>query len=249
MLPRIIVKLDVKPPFVVKPIHFEGLRKIGDPLNLSKKYYNQGADEIAYIDIVASLYQRKIIFEDIKKTSRDLFIPFSVGGGIRSIDDCYKLFNMGADKVIINTFALQKDPTIIDKAARVFGSQSVVVNIESKYIDKQFECFSDCGRIRSNKNTLVWAKEVQERGAGEIFLQSVDHDGKKNGFNIQLSYDVVNSLDIPVIVSSGAGCLDHIEDLIRYVKPSGISVSSVLHYDNIEIKDIRKKLREIYNNE
>ena len=129
---RIIAKLDVKPPYVVKPVHFEGLRKMGSPSELAKKYYNQGADELFYIDIVSSLYQRDILFDNIEKVASELFIPFTAGGGIKSIDDFSKMFRMGADKVVINTYAVQEDPSIINKASEIFGSQAVVVNIEAK---------------------------------------------------------------------------------------------------------------------
>ena len=127
MAVRIIAKLDVKPPFVVKPVHFEGLRKVGKPSELAKKYYDQGADELVYIDIVSSLYQREILFNEIEQVANELFIPFAVGGGVKNIDDFSKMFHMGADKVVINTYAVQKDPNIIDIAARIFGSQAVVV--------------------------------------------------------------------------------------------------------------------------
>ena len=135
MATRIIAKLDVKPPFVVKPVHFEGLRKISTPYELSQKYYEQGADELFYIDIVASLYQREILVEGIKNTAEQLFIPFAVGGGIRSIEDCSKLFHNGADKIVINTHAAQNDPSLIDAAAKVFGSQAVCVNIEADIVE------------------------------------------------------------------------------------------------------------------
>lgn len=239
---RIIAKLDVKPPFVVKPICFEGLRKIGKPEVLAKKYYEQGADEIMYIDIVSSLYQRNILFENIEKTANEIFVPFGVGGAVRSIEDFSKLFHMGADKVLINTFAIEEDASIIDRAAKIFGNQAVVVNIEAKKWDKNWECYTDCGRIRSGKNVLEWAKEVESRGAGEILLQSVDYDGKKNGFDIDLCKKVVEIVDIPIIVSSGAGNLEDIKQVIEYAKPSGVAIASMLHYNQFEIKDIKKYL-------
>ena len=148
MKTRIIAKLDAKPPYIVKPVHFEGLRQIGLPFELAKKYYKQGADEVFYIDIVASLYQRDILFNEIEKTANELFIPFGVGGGVRTIEDFSKLFDNGADKVVINTYAVQEDPEIINKAAQIFGNQSVVVNIEAKKWDTHYECFTDCGRIK-----------------------------------------------------------------------------------------------------
>lgn len=247
---RLIAKLDVKPPMVVKPVHFEGLRKIDVPSTLAEKYYLDGVDEIFYIDIVASLYKRKILTNPIKKSAEKIFIPFAVGGGIKSISDCTKLFKSGADKIVINTFALQEDPSIIDKAVSMFGSQAVVVSIEAKYFpDGNWYCFSDCGRIPSNKSVLDWCSEIESRGAGEVLLQSVDKDGRKNGFDIELARKVVDLLDIPVVIASGAGNINHIKQLIKDVLPSGIAISSVLHYDLINISKIRKLLDESRNSQ
>jgi imidazole glycerol-phosphate synthase subunit HisF len=243
MRTRIIAKLDVKPPYVVKPVHFEGLRKMGSPVELAKKYYEQGADEVMYIDIVASLYQREIVFDEIEKTANELFIPFGVGGGVRSVEDFSKLFHIGADKVILNTYAVQENPELINQAAQIFGNQAVVVNIEAKKWDTWYECYTDCGRIRSGKNVLQWAKEVEERGAGEILLQCVDSDGRQRGFDVELSKLIVESVKIPVVVSSGAGKLEDIKELIQYAKPSGVAVASVLHYDKLTIREIKEYLR------
>ncbi|MDQ7085357.1 MAG: imidazole glycerol phosphate synthase cyclase subunit [Sulfurovum sp.] len=244
MKTRIIVKLDVKPPYVVKPVHFEGLRKIGSPSELAKKYYEQGADEVMYIDIVSSLYQRDIIFEEIEKTANELFIPFGVGGAVRTIEDFSKLFHIGADKVAINTFAIQEDPTLINKAAKIFGSQAVVINIEAKKWSNHWECYTDCGRIQSGKDVLEWAKEVEKRGAGEILLQSVDKDGRNQGFDLELCKQVVELVKIPVVVASGAGSLHDIKEVIEYAKPSGVAIASLLHYNHLTISDIKKYLRE-----
>ena len=147
MKTRIIAKLDAKPPYIVKPVHFEGLRQIGLPFELAKKYYEQGADEVFYLDIVASLYQRDILFHEIEKTANELFIPFGVGGGVRTIEDFSKLFDNGADKVVINTYAVQEDPEIINKAAQIFGNQAVVVNIEAKKMGYTLRVFH---RLRKN---------------------------------------------------------------------------------------------------
>lgn len=242
MRTRIIAKLDVKPPYVVKPIHFEGLRKIGTPVDLAKKYYAQGADEIMYIDIVASLYQRDILFDEIEKTANELFIPFGVGGGVKTIEDFSKLFHSGADKVAINTYAVQENPDIINQAAQIFGNQAVVVNIEAKKWDNWYECYSDCGRIQSGKNVIEWAKEVEQRGAGEIFLQCVDTDGRQRGFDKELAKQIIENVKIPVIVASGAGTLEDIKELIEYAKPSGIAISSILHYNKTTIKEIKEYL-------
>jgi len=241
---RIIAKLDVKPPYVVKPVHFEGLRKMGDPSELAKKYYSQGADELFYIDIVSSLYQREILFDGIEKVANELFIPFAAGGGVKSIDDFSKMFHMGADKVVINTYAIQKDPSIIDKAAKIFGSQAVVVNIEAKRWQEQWECYTDCGRIQSQKDVSEWASEVEQRGAGEILLQSVDADGRCRGFDIELSLKIVNLVNIPVVVSSGAGSLEDIKTLVEVAQPSGVAIASLLHYDRTTVQEIKKYLNK-----
>jgi len=243
MTVRIIAKLDVKPPFVVKPIHFEGLRKVGTPPELAKKYYVQGADEVVYIDIVSSLYQRDIVFDEIEKTANKLYIPFGVGGAIRSLEDISKLFHIGADKVVINTYAVQENPEIINKAAEIFGNQAIVINIEAKKWGAHWECYTDCGRIRSGRDVLEWAKEVESRGAGEILLQSVDKDGRNRGFDLELCKKIVESVDIPVVVASGAGSLEDIKEVIECAKPSGVAIASLLHYDKITINGIKTYLR------
>lgn len=242
MRTRIIAKLDVKPPFVVKPVHFEGLRKVGTPSELAKKYYEQGADEIIYIDIVASLYQREILFNEIEKTANELFIPFGVGGGVKTIEDFSNLFHAGADKVVINTHAVQENPDIINQAAQIFGNQAVVINIEAKKWDGWWECYTDCGRIQSGRNVLEWIKEVEDRGAGEIILQSVDHDGRQRGFDLELAKKVVQSINIPVVVASGAGTLEDIKELIEYAAPSGVAIASLLHYDKYSVREIKTYL-------
>ena len=244
MKTRIIAKLDVKPPYVVKPVHFEGLRKVGVPKDLTKDYYLQGADEIMYIDIVSSLYQREILFDEIEQAANELFIPFGVGGGVKTIEDFSRLFHSGADKVLINTHAVQKDPAIINKSAEIFGSQAIIVNIEAKAWDGNWECYTDCGRIRSEKNVLNWAKEVENRGAGEILLQSVDKDGRQRGFDLELSKKVVDSVDIPVVVCSGAGKLEDIGELVDYVKPSGIAIASLFHYNKFTVGEIKVYLEK-----
>ena len=245
MTVRIIAKLDVKPPYVVKPVHFEGLRKMGNPAELAKKYYDQGADELFYIDIVSSLYQREILFNEIEKVANKLFIPFAAGGGIKSIDDFSKMFDMGADKVVINTHAIQKSPGIIDKAAKIFGSQAVVVNIEAKSWNNYWECYTDCGRIQSQKDVSDWASEVEQRGAGEILLQSVDADGRCRGFDIELAKKVVDLVNIPVVVSSGAGSLEDIKALIEAAHPSGVAIASLLHYDRVTTQEIKQYLNNM----
>lgn len=239
---RVIAKLDVKPPNVVKPVFYEGLKVIGNTRELVKKYFDQGADEIYYIDIVASLYQRSMLLDEVQRSSEDIFIPFAVGGGVQSIEDFSELFHHGADKVAINTFAINKDPEIIDKAAKIFGSQSVVVTVEAQRNGSGWQCMSDGGKILTEKNVLSWIKEVEDRGAGEVFINSVDQDGSKTGFDIELADMVVSNLNIPVVVGSGAGKLEHIEELIKKVNPSGVAIASMLHYNDFTISDIKEHL-------
>ncbi|MDU9410471.1 imidazole glycerol phosphate synthase cyclase subunit [Pseudomonas sp. zfem001] len=241
---RVIAKLDVKPPQVVKPVHFEGLRKIGLPEELARAYYEQGADEVFYVDIVASLYRREILLDQIAATARNLLVPFAVGGGVRKVEDFTRLFHNGADKVVINTGALC-EPAIIDAAARVFGGQSVVLNVEAKRLPQGgWTCYSDCGRIPSGRDLLEWVKEAQERGVGEILLQSVDTDGRRRGFDVELISAVVDAVRIPVVAASGAGSLDHILDVAKQARPSGIAVASVLHYGQADIGQIKRHLKQ-----
>lgn len=241
---RVIAKLDVKPPQVVKPVHFEGLRKIGNPADLAFKYYEQGADEIFYIDIVSSLYRREILYSFVEDTAKNILVPFAVGGGVRSVEDFSRLFHHGADKVVINTGA-HANPSVIDAAAKVFGGQSVVVNIEAKSVaDDSWECYTDCGRIPSARDVVEWAKEAESRGAGEILLQSVDSDGRQRGFDIALVKAVVDAVNIPVVAASGAGTLESILEVAQKADPSGIALASVLHYGKTTIGDVKRFLSE-----
>jgi cyclase len=234
----------VKPPNVVKPVHFEGLRKMGAPSEMAQEYYKQGADEIVYIDIVSSLYRREILFEQVEETTKEVFVPFAVGGGVTSIEDFSRLFHSGADKVIINSYALQNDAGIVDQAAKIFGSQAVVVNVEAKRVLSDWNCYSDCGRIPSDKNVSAWVAEVQSRGAGEILIQSVDCDGRQRGFDFELIASIVDQASIPVVAASGAGNLDDIINLATQAEPSAIALASVLHYQKLSIGEIKGALRE-----
>ena len=240
--PRIIAKLEIQSNHVVKPIYFEGLRRVGTSPEMAQKYFSDGADELIYIDIVASLYQRGIDYEQIKRASGNIYIPLTVGGGIRTVDDCHRLFDSGADKVCINTHALQSDSTLIDSAAQIFGSQAVVVNIEAKSIVDTWTCYSDNGRIPSLKDVVEWVAEVEDRGAGEIILQSVDRDGSRKGFDFNLISKVMERSQVPVIISSGAGDINHIVDVVKEFNPHGIALSSVLHYNDLDITLIKESI-------
>lgn len=239
---RIIAKLEIKPPNVVKPIVFEGLKVIDTAKRLAEKYYSQGADEIIYIDIVASLYQRQPMLKAMKDTAESIFVPFGVGGGIHSIEDIKQLIHNGADKVILNTYPLQHNPDIINEASKIFGSQAISINIEAKELYSTYQCYSDGGRIKSGKEVISWAKEVEKRGAGEIIIQAIDKDGLKKGFDLDLCKEVVESVNIPVVVTSGAGCLKDIKEVIEYAQPSAIAISSILHNDTTSIKEIKEYL-------
>ncbi|MBU0604569.1 MAG: imidazole glycerol phosphate synthase cyclase subunit [Gammaproteobacteria bacterium] len=240
---RVIAKLDVKPPYVVKPVHFEGLRKIGEPAELARRYYEQGADEILYVDIVASLYCREILFDQIRSASEHVFVPFAAGGGIRSIEDISRLFHCGADKVALNTEAVQRDPDIIDQAARMFGSQAVMLNVEAKHWGASWECYTDCGRERSGRDVIEWVREAQQRGAGEILVQSVDRDGRRRGFDVELIEQVKTAVSVPIIAASGAGSLEDIVRMAERARPDAVAVSSVLHYGVCSISDIKTALK------
>lgn len=242
---RLIAKLEIKSEFVVKPIFFEGLKKIGDPALIAKKYADAGIDEIILIDIVASLYKRKINFEVIKNVSKNLFIPLTVGGGINKLDDISRLLSIGADKISINTHVLQNDPSLINRAARKFGSQCILSNLEIKKIRNDWYCLSDNGRILSNKSPINWINELSSRGVGEILIQSVDYDGSLSGFDYELFEMIKKKVAIktPLIHASGAGKIAHFQKLIKKINPNSICVSSVLHENLISIKKIKKIIK------
>lgn len=237
---RIISKLDIKPPQVVKPVFFEGLHVVGEPTQLAQDYYLQGVDELYYIDIVASLYQTPIALPLIQSMAKELFIPFAVGGGVKTIEDFSDIIHNGADKVAMNSYAFT-NPGLITQAASTFGSQAVVVSIEAKRQHIGWSCYTDGGKVDRRKSVLDWVKEVEDRGAGEIFLQSVDKDGFKSGFDLELAQAVVDAVNIPVVVGSGAGSKQDIKKLIETVNPSGVAIASLLH-DGTTIEQIKRYL-------
>tara|TARA_S200000501_G_C20855220_1_gene757443 strand:+ start:2322 stop:3050 length:729 start_codon:yes stop_codon:yes gene_type:complete len=242
MRTRLIAKLEIKSENVVKPIHFEGLKVIGSPAKLAKKYYDEGIDELLLIDIVSSLYQRSINYNLIKDISKKIFIPITVGGGIKSVKQISDLLDHGADKISINSFALQTKPNFINQAVKRFGSQCITVNIDAKKIRNNWNCISDSGRVYSDKNVIDWMREVEDRGAGEILLQSLDTDGTMKGFDLELLGKIKNVVNIPIIISSGAGNIDHIKRLKKKINPDAICISSVLHYKKLKIKNIKMNI-------
>ncbi len=242
---RIIARLDVKGQNVIKGVHLECLRVIGKPGELAEKYYLEGADELLYIDIVASLYRRDNLLNIVNQASDKIFIPFTVGGGIRTLEDIKEFLKAGADKVAINT-AATKDPNLLAKAARMFGSQCIVLSIEAKFRnDNKWEAFTDNGREKTGLDVVEWAKQGEELGAGEILLTSIDQEGTKKGFDLELVKKVSNNVSIPVIVSGGAGSSEHIIKCINETNVDTIAIASILHYNITSIPQIKKDLQKI----
>ncbi len=233
MFHRIISRLDVKGPNLVKGIHLEGLRVLGDPTEFAEYYYKQGIDEIIYMDVVASLYGRNSLHDFILKTAKRSFIPITVGGGIRTIDDIKSILRSGADKVVINTQAI-KNPNFIEEASKKFGSSTIVVAIEvARQKDGKYIAFTDNGREQTKLDAQVWAKRVSELGAGEILLTSIDNEGTGQGFDNFITNLICSESTVPVIAHGGAGKLSHISNVIIHGKADAIAISSILHYEAI----------------
>lgn len=237
---RLIPRLDIKGENLIKGIQLEGLRVIGDPNDYAKKYYNLGADEILYMDSVASLYGRNNLKSLIKKTVKDVFIPITVGGGIRSVEDAYHIFLSGADKVAVNTAAV-KNPKLITDLVQKFGSQSIVISIEAKKIyNNDWEVFTECGREKTGIKVIDWVKKTANLGAGEILLTSVDREGMQNGFDTGLIKAISNTIEIPLIASGGMSKAEDILDAVKEGGADAISMASILHYNKISLDEIRK---------
>lgn len=236
---RLIARLDVKGPNLVKGIQFEGLRKLGDPNIFAKKYYEEGIDEILYIDIVASLYERNSLLDIVKRTTQDVFIPITSGGGIRSVDDVRMMLRAGADKVAINTAAIKR-PELISEVSNTFGSQCMVLSIQAKKIAPgKWECYYDNGREHTGRDVVDWAQEGVALGAGEILLTSVDREGTAKGFDVELIRTVSSSVPIPVIAGGGMGNTDHFIDVVRDGRADAVAMAHVLHYGKLSVDDIR----------
>lgn len=238
---RIIARLDVKGPNLVKGIQLEGLRKMGDPNVFAQKYYHHGIDEIIYIDIVASLYERNNLLDIVRKTTRDVFIPITVGGGIRSVDDVREALRAGADKVAVNTAAIKR-PELIREISEKFGSQCMVLSIEAKKVgEKKWEAYYDNGREKTGIDVVEWAKKGYELGAGEILLTSVDREGTAKGFDCELIKQVARAVSIPVIASGGMGRIDHLEEAVKEGCADAVAMAHVLHYEKMTVMDVRKE--------
>ena len=227
---RIIPRLDIKGPNLVKGIHFEGLRVLGNPNDYAREYYSLLADELMYVDVVASLYERNSLSNIISETAKEIFIPLTVGGGLRSVEDIVNVLKAGADKVSLNTAAI-KNPQLIRETSLSFGSSTIVVSIEAiKQKDGSYLAYTDNGREYTGVNVLEWAQKVDELGAGEIIISSVDKEGTAEGFDVNLTRIISEAVSVPVIAHGGAGSLQDIIDVIKIGKADAVSIASILHY-------------------
>ncbi len=231
---RIIARLDIKGPNLVKGVHLEGLRILGRPELYATKYYEDGADELIYIDLVASLYGRNNLLNIVKRAAENIYIPLTVGGGIRSVDDIRALLRAGADKIAINTAAIQ-NPQLIEEASRVFGSQCIVVSIQAiKRGPNRYECLTDNAREKTTIDVFEWANRVVDLGAGEILLTSINQEGTGRGYDTDLISRVAEQVPVPVIAHGGAGCVEHMVDAVKKGKADAVSAASIFHYGIVD---------------
>lgn len=236
---RLIARLDIKAPNLIKGIHLEGLRVIGDPNEYARRYYEAGADELIYMDIVASLYDRNSLADIVERTTKDVFVPITVGGGVRSVDDARRLLRAGADKVAINTAAVKR-PELITDMAQTFGSQCMVLSIEAKRNPGNgWEAYTDNGREHTGLDVIEWARRGASLGAGEILLTSVDQEGTRKGFDVDLVRAVSAAVGIPVIASGGMGSTDHLQAVVTDGGADAVAMADVLHYNRLPLPDVR----------
>ena len=241
---RIIPCLDVKDGRVVKGINFLNLRDAGDPVEQAHYYSNNGADEICFLDISATLEKRETMISIVKKTAEKVFIPLTVGGGINSVENVRNLLNAGADKVSINTAAI-KNPGLIKRSSRKFGNQCIVVAIDAKQIKKnKWEIYTHGGRKKTGIDAIKWARKMENFGAGEILLTSMDKDGTKSGFDLELTKKISNSINIPVIASGGVGNIQHLIDGIKIGKASAVLAASIFHYGKYTVRQVKYKMKQ-----
>ncbi|HGO8065748.1 TPA: imidazole glycerol phosphate synthase subunit HisF [Neisseria meningitidis] len=243
---RIIPCLDVKDGRVVKGVNFIGLRDAGDPVEAAKRYNGEGADELTFLDITASSDKRDTILHIIEEVAGQVFIPLTVGGGVRTVADIRRLLNAGADKVSINTAAVTR-PDLIDEAAGFFGSQAIVAAVDAKAVNPgntRWEIFTHGGRNPTGLDAVEWAIEMQKRGAGEILLTGMDRDGTKQGFNLPLTRAVAEAVDIPVIASGGVGNVRHLIEGITEGKADAVLAAGVFHFGEIAIREAKRAMRE-----
>lgn len=240
---RIIPCLDIKDGRTVKGVNFEGLRDAGDPVELARRYSQEGADELVFLDITATKEKRKTLVELVKKIAAEIDIPFTVGGGIGSIDEIADLLHAGADKVSLNS-AIVRDPDLINRAAQQFGSQCIVAAVDAKKTGERWTVFISGGSINTKKDALEWMQEVEERGAGEILLTSMDRDGTKSGYDLELLKKVNSFISIPVIASGGAGTKEHCIEAVKTGNADAILAASIFHFREIAISDLKESMRQ-----
>lgn len=239
---RVIARLDIKGPNLIKGIQLEGLRVVGDPHSHAVAYYQQGADELLFVDAVASLYQRNNLTDIIQRAADQIYVPITVGGGIRSLDDVSKLMHSGADKVAINTAAIHR-PGLIDEVSRRYGAQCMVLSVEAKQVAPgRWEAYTDAGRERTGRDVLAWVREASERGAGEVLLTSVDREGTRKGFDLDLVAQACAATRVPVIASGGFG---QVADLVAAsgAGASAVAVADALHWKRLGLAEIKAGAR------
>jgi len=240
---RIIPCLDVDNGRVVKGVNFVGLRDAGDPVEVARRYNIEGADEITFLDIGATHKGRKTIVDVVKKVASEVFIPLTVGGGIRELSDIYNLLNVGCDKISMNSSAI-KNPSFIDESSKRFGSQCIVVAIDAKEVHpNKWNIFTHGGRNDTGIDALEWAKEAYDRGAGELLITSMDADGTKSGFDNRLNKKISQIVDIPIIASGGAGTMEHIKDAFTLGGADAALAASIFHFKEIDIMDLKRYLK------
>lgn len=239
---RIIPCLDIKGGTTVKGINFEDLINAGNPIELAKKYEKEGADELVFLDITATIEERKTFVKLVKDIAKELSIPFTVGGGISTVEDVRKLLEAGADKISINSSAV-KNPKLISDLSKEFGSQCIVVAIDTKFINDSDWVFVKGGREQTSLQTSDWAKRSEELGAGEILLTSMDGDGTKNGFDLRITKLISESINIPVIASGGAGKIEDFENVFNQTKATGALAASIFHFGEIGINELKEELK------
>jgi imidazole glycerol-phosphate synthase subunit HisF len=236
---RLIARLDIKGPNLIKGIHLEGLRVIGAPNEHALRYYHQGADELIYMDCVASLYGRNNLREIVRSAAQDVFIPMTVGGGIRSVDDVTELLRCGADKVAVNTAAVAR-PQLLTEIAQRFGSQCLVLSIEAKQIGpERWEAYTDNGRERTGLDVIAWVKRGVELGAGEVLLTSVDREGTRRGYDVALARAVTAEVSVPVIASGGMGKPADVIEVVEQGNADAVAMADILHYQRATVGDVR----------
>ncbi len=241
---RIIPRLDIKGPNVVKGMHTEGLRVVGNPQEMALRYYDEGADEILYMDIVASLYQRNLDFDLLRSVAEDLFIPITVGGGIRSVGDIVNVLRAGADKVAINTYAISH-PEFLAEAVNKFGSQCIMLSIEAKRTgENNWEAYTDGGREKTGVDAIKWIEKAIGLGVGEVVITSIDREGTKRGYDPDLVKAVTSFAPVPVIVHGGAGSKESVAEIISECQPDAIAAASVFHYKDFTIGELKRFLKK-----